>query len=135
MQLIGRKWSSFVIMRPTLKSLKRGISDCGSDWEVGASPFKTSLDYSRAKELWEWAQIRLTTFATVNKSVRFTISQIDVWDRSKQDEEVVSRTIDGDWTVMIAGIIPTPADHRSKNFCPRGLVRAWDGTGPPFSDP
>jgi hypothetical protein len=41
---------------------------------------------------------------------------------------------DRDFTVMVTGIYPYPAELRN-NSTPQGFIRVWDGTGEAPSDP
>jgi len=70
-------------------------------------------------KLWQWGQTRLRTEPTMKRETRFRLCDTQV-------EEA------GDTTVMVCGMYVPMAGHY--NHMPKGMLRVWDGTGPPVSD-
>ena len=128
-QLLGRRSSSYVVIRP-----KNSESDVPVDeWSVtptakGDTTFG-SEDTERAAALWHWAQSRLASHATLKLSTKLKLSNLSRQEQCESTEET-----HGDLTVMISAILPVPEALKTAST-PLGFLRVWDGTGTPTSDP
>lgn len=78
--------------------------------------------------LWKWGQTFVRDSPTIKKEHSFTLAEMA--SMNNEEEENLK---DRDITVMIAGIYPYPQQPSGAN--PRGMLRIWDGTGMPPSDP
>jgi hypothetical protein len=114
--------SSFVVVRNT--------PDFG--WichPTASSSFTfTPSDEKRSQSLWYWGQSFVREFPTIHKDHSFTLA--DMASMIHEEEEILK---DRDITVMIAGIYPY--EQQPYSVTPRGMLRIWDGTGIPPSDP
>ena len=129
-QLIGKRCSSYVVVRP------QNIDLTGPEhtWDIvptakGGTSFGKS-DIERASALWQWAQGRLANYPTVYQAS----SKLTLADLARQEQTNVTEEKTGDLTVMISAILPVPAALKNTTT-PLGYLRVWDGTGAPISDP
>jgi hypothetical protein len=127
-QLLGRRSSSYVVIRPKNSE----SDDLVDDWSIiptakSGTNFGTE-DTERAAALWHWAQSRLASHATLKASTKVKLSNL-----SRQDQRE-SKETHGDLTVMVSAILPVPEALKTAST-PLGFLRVWDGTGTPTSDP
>lgn len=127
-QLLGRRSSSYVVIRPKNSE----SDDLVDDWSIiptakSGTTFGTE-DTERAAALWHWAQSRLASHATLKASTKVKLSNL-----SRQEQRESTET-HGDLTVMVSAILPVPEALKTAST-PLGFLRVWDGTGTPTSDP
>jgi len=130
-QLLSRRMSSFVVCRPVeatfrqyLDSSRQNVpSDSADHWQV-QNLKKSPIDYSRTRELWEWAQTRLANHPSTSEEFRTNLAQMIVPDNGQSSH--------GDLTVMITKIISM--DQNRPHYIPPGFLRVWDGSGHSESD-
>jgi hypothetical protein len=128
-QLLGRRASSYVVVRPQSSESNAPVDD----WSIistakGGTTFGAE-DTERAAALWHWAQARLASHPTLKPSTKMKLS-----DLSRQDQREATEENHGDLTVMVSAILPVP-DGLKTASTPLGFLRVWDGTGTPTSDP
>jgi len=133
-QCLGRRNSSFVVIRPKANAIPDGIE---AAWEASQEdawsviPTATrsftfdQKDLSRATVLWRWGQTRLLQHPTIKVSTKFRLADMKRQWETDSAEEVIEH---GDLTVMVAAKIQVPNEMRT-GVTPRGYLRVWDGTG------
>ena len=94
-----------------------------------------SLDFYRVNDLWRFARKRMCSCPNVDAKYVFTNADIEKNISNQEASSENDNTIlGGDLTAMICAIIPYPEDKQTLQS-PKGLLRVWDGTGVPHSDP
>lgn len=126
-QLLGQAPTSYVTFRGNADDPSR--NDC---WTAAA----VARDYEVSEEelptfarFWRWGQQRLRSFPTMKPEHSTMIGDM----LGVEATELVEGH--RDFTLMVGAILPIPADPSTAGVTPRGLLRAWDGTGVPRSDP
>jgi hypothetical protein len=127
-QLLGRRSSSFVVVRPQSSESNPPVND----WSIIPTAKDDTIfgaeDTERAATLWHWAQARLASHPTLKPSTKMKLS-----DLSRQDQRESTEDTHGDLTVMVSAILSVP-DGLKTATTPLGFLRVWDGTGTPTSD-
>lgn len=131
-QCIGRRNSSFVVVRPKANSTpeETGAVPVREDvWDVIPTAVRSFTfdqeDLSRANSLWKWGQERLLHHPTIKVSTKFRLADMKRQLETDSTEEAIEH---GDLTVMVAAKIQVPFEMRT-GVTPRGYLRVWDGTG------
>lgn len=127
-QILGRRSSSFVVVRPQNSEPNAPVND----WSINPTAMGNTIfgaeDTERAAALWHWAQARLASHPTLKPSTKIKLS-----DLSRQDQREPTEETTGDLTVMVSAILHVP-DGLKTASTPSGFLRVWDGTGTPTSD-
>jgi len=139
-QLVGRRNSSFYVVRPRNETqMLQNPQGQGLIESYTAS--KPSIldvdDYMRMRDLWRWGRKRFSEHPTLHAKDRFVIADMGPSDDGERAMAGVpiERTINnGDLIAMVTAIIPQPPEQVSDRT-PRAFLRLWDGTGRPESDP
>ena len=139
-QLVGRRNSSFYVVRP--RNERQMLDNPqGQGWIESYTANKPSIldvdDYLRMRELWRWGQKRFSDHPILHGKERFSIADVGPFDDGERAMAGVpiERTVNnGDLIAMVTAIIPQPPDQVSDRT-PRAFLRLWDGTGRPESDP
>ena len=101
-------------------------------WEMSPTAYEKfsfdSKDAERAQKLWLWGRDFIKDSPTIQQQHCFTLGEMKAINDS--DEQHLK---DRDTTVMVAGIFPYPQMQPGAD--PQGVLRVWDGTGVPPSDP
>ncbi|KAG7368887.1 telomeric single stranded DNA binding POT1/CDC13-containing protein [Nitzschia inconspicua] len=122
-QILAMKFaSSFVVVRNTPENGWIGVPSASNFFTFNPS------DERRSQILWKWGQNYVRDFPTINKDHSFTLAEMA--GMNNEDEENLK---DRDITAMVAGIYRYPL--MPSGITPRGMLRIWDGTGIPPSDP
>ena len=118
--------SSFVVIR----------KDGSAGWSKHSTskhPTFTADDENRSRVLWDWGQDYIRNHSTIKGDYRTTLADVVNIDIDPGGGHNSDLARNRDFTVMITGIYPTPANIRS-NQIPQGFIRVWDGTGNAPSD-
>jgi len=139
-QLVGRRNSSFYVVRPRNET-QMLQNPQGQGWVESYTASKPSMldvdDYMRMRDLWRWGRKRLIEHPTLHAKERFSIADVGPSDDGERAMAGVpiERTVNsGDIIAMVTAIIPQPPEQVSDRT-PRAFLRLWDGTGRPESDP
>ena len=139
-QLVGRRNSSFYVVRPRNKKLMMENPQ-GQGWVESYTASKPSLldvdDYLRMRELWRWGRKRFSEHPILHGKERISIADVgpvDDLERAMAGVPIERTVTNGDLIAMVTAIIPQPPDQVSDRT-PRAFLRLWDGTGRPESDP
>jgi hypothetical protein len=127
-QLLGRRGSSFVVVRPQSSESNAPVDDWSIIPTAKDGTIFTAEDTERAAALWHWAQARLALYPTLRSSTKMKLSDLSRQDQLESTEETY-----GDLTVMVSAILPVPEGLKTAST-PIGFLRVWDGTGTPTSD-
>ena len=102
----------------------------------------TGDDEERSQTLWRWGQHRILVRPTIHPEHRCTLENLALAvakgqdfaarTRNKHKKAIIGQNLD--LTAMVSAIIPFPPSQRQPGS-PCGLLRVWDGTGLPRSDP
>ena len=143
-QLTAFVWSPIAVFRPSAQALQlyenhtaqstpEHPTDSENDWIYGKE-LHTPLNLQRANELWRFARRRMAFHPNVDSRYTFTNADIVQNVGNQEEKEAMLGKQHGDLTVMICSIIPYPEEAQTLTTC-KGLLRCWDGTGAPRSDP
>ena len=120
-QLQGLKPTQYVVIRKT-----------GGDWRVfPTAPHHFTFnrsDEERSQFLWRWANRYMERIPSMKPEHCFTLEQL----KHLQDDDDKTSLESKDITVMV---VQKLRYHQKKGTHPYGLLRVWDGTGNPPSDP
>ena len=139
-QLVGRRNSSFYVVRPRNEKLMME-SPQGQGWVESYTASKPSMldvdDYLRMRELWRWGRQRFSEHPILHGKERISIADVgpvDDLERAMAGVPIERTVTNGDLIAMVTAIIPQPPEQVSDRT-PWAFLRLWDGTGRPESDP
>lgn len=139
-QLVGRRNSSFYVVRPRNEKLMMENPQ-GQGWVESYTASKPSMldvdDYLRMRALWCWGRKRFGEHPILHGKERISIADVgpvDDLERAMAGVPIERTVTNGDLIAMVTAIIPQPPEQVSDRT-PRAFLRLWDGTGRPESDP
>ena len=139
-QLVGRRNSSFYVVRPRNEKLMMENPQ-GQGWVESYTASKPSMldvdDYLRMRDLWRWGRQRFGEHPILHGKERISIADVgpvDDLERAMAGIPIERTVTNGDLIAMVTAIIPQPPEQVSDRT-PRAFLRLWDGTGRPESDP
>lgn len=129
-------WNSIAVARPSENVIKWFDANAGArltrgkfcDWdfhELDTEHAPTNLDNLNAQSLWTFARNRISESPNVRAEYKTTISDL----MNTNEAEMVYK----DLTVMVCSVTEYPTEDQDM-YSPRGVIRIWDGTGPPRSE-
>jgi hypothetical protein len=126
-QLTGMKMTSYVVFRGDSEDATRDDRWAISAIARGYEP--SDADKAQFWQVWRWGQDRIFSFRTLKDEHSSKICDMLRADETKTVEEF------RDFTVMVSAVFSIPQDPNTGGVTPCGVLRVWDGTGPPSSDP
>jgi Telomeric single stranded DNA binding POT1/CDC13 len=126
-QLVGLKLTSYVVFRGDSEAVDR--DDRWSVSAVAKGYMLSSQDKELFTRIWRWGQQRIFSFPTLKVD-----HCTQICDMLRVDD---TQSVEGDrdFTLMVCSISTVPQDPSTGGVTPRGILRVWDGTGFPISDP
>ena len=129
-------WNSIAVARPSDNAMTWFETNAGvrmtrgklNSWdfhELDTEHAPTNLDNLNAQKLWTFARNRMSESPNIRMEYKTTISDL----MSITDGEVVYK----DLTVMVCSVTEYSTVNQDM-YSPRGVIRIWDGTGPPRTD-